>query len=426
MSRIIKVILFTLIFVLQHFIVWNIVNASTSWEKYFIVTAYYSPLPNQKHYTTWSYYGDVKLNWSGHTTASGNPVFAWLLAWPKNYPYGTKIYFQWYGVWVVEDRWWAIVKAWVEWHEHDRIDIWMWYGDEGLMRAKKWWKRTIKWQVVDSSNDISLQFWKDILNWYDNIKVNPENTDKNQVILLQKLFTELWLYNWDIDWNYESIKPSLVKFQLENKIISSKYDEAAWYYWPKTIVAIIKKYWSTPLVKEEKTQELVQVNEKVKIILDYGEITLNADYPKKEDVENVQVLFKKLWLYNWEIDWNYNSIKNDIIEFQKKVWLITHSTSWWAWHIWDKTKSELILYFENEQREKALRDEKYELETHEIKELNIVSRKIENYIKTKSNWSEYKEKILKNNLIVKIDSLVSRSNDEKLKNKLMFLKENLS
>jgi hypothetical protein len=31
-------------------------------ERYFQITAYYSPLPNQKKYETGSYAGDVRLN----------------------------------------------------------------------------------------------------------------------------------------------------------------------------------------------------------------------------------------------------------------------------------------------------------------------------------------------------------------------------
>jgi hypothetical protein len=43
---------------------------------------------------------------------------------------------------------------------------------------------------------------------------------------------------------------------------------------------------------------LAKISDKVKTILDYGEITLNADRPEKADVENVQRLFTKLDLYS--------------------------------------------------------------------------------------------------------------------------------
>jgi hypothetical protein len=36
-----------------------------------VITAYYSPLSNQKKYITGTYYGDIKLNGSGKVTASG-------------------------------------------------------------------------------------------------------------------------------------------------------------------------------------------------------------------------------------------------------------------------------------------------------------------------------------------------------------------
>jgi len=113
--------------------------------RYFFLTAYYSPLPGQKRYTTWSYAWDVRLNWSGKRTASWKWVFEWLLAWPRNYDFWTKIEFEWLWVWVIEDRWGAIVNKWERGHEFDRIDVWMWYGDEWLERALKWWKRKVLW-----------------------------------------------------------------------------------------------------------------------------------------------------------------------------------------------------------------------------------------------------------------------------------------
>jgi len=73
-------------------------------ETYFVATAYYSPLPGQSRYTTGTYAGDIRLNGSGIITASGKEVFQGLLAGPKNYPFGTKIYFEGYGIGEIADR----------------------------------------------------------------------------------------------------------------------------------------------------------------------------------------------------------------------------------------------------------------------------------------------------------------------------------
>jgi hypothetical protein len=59
---------------------------------------------------------------------------------------------------------------------------------------------------------------------------------------LQKLFTELKLYDGEIDGKYISIKDTLIDFQVKHKIISSKYDEQAGYFGNKTIAALKAKY----------------------------------------------------------------------------------------------------------------------------------------------------------------------------------------
>ena len=212
--------------------------------RYFYVTAYYSPLPGQKRYTTWSYRGDKKLNWEWKITASWKWVFEWVLAGPRNYAYWTKIELQWLGVWVVEDRGWAIVNSWERGFEYDRIDVWMWYGDEWLARALKWGKRKIEWKVVPSTRSISMEFDTSIVAKYIDLKVDAENPKKENVIRLQNLFTELKMYSGSIDWNFNNIKDQLIHFQVENNIISSKNSDHTWYFGNKTYIALRKAYGS--------------------------------------------------------------------------------------------------------------------------------------------------------------------------------------
>jgi hypothetical protein len=60
----------------------------------FIVTAYYSPLPNQSYYLKGSYEADLVLNGNGTNGASGKEVYIGMLAAPKKYPFGTKIHLE--------------------------------------------------------------------------------------------------------------------------------------------------------------------------------------------------------------------------------------------------------------------------------------------------------------------------------------------
>lgn len=211
------------------------------WERYFYVTAYYSPLPGQRRYTTWSYAWDIRLNWGWKRTASGKWVFPGLLAWPRNYNYGTKIELE--GIWVgaVEDRWGAIVNSWERGFEHDRIDIWMWYWDEWLVRALKWGKRKIKWKIVSNEVNVNVAFNDSIISSNLRLYVTPESNSVD-IKKLQTLFSELNLYDGGIDWKYISIKDDLLDFQLKHKIITSKYSEQAWYFWKKTIAVLQSQY----------------------------------------------------------------------------------------------------------------------------------------------------------------------------------------
>lgn len=68
----------------------SFVTASADGEseaRTFIVTAYYSPLPNQDRYLMGSYEADLRLNGNGTHGASGKPVYVGMLAAPKHYEF---------------------------------------------------------------------------------------------------------------------------------------------------------------------------------------------------------------------------------------------------------------------------------------------------------------------------------------------------
>lgn len=119
----------------------------------FIITAYYTPLPNQSMYLRGSYTADCLLNGDGIHGASGKNVHFGMIAAPKTYAFGTKIYLQNLGLWIVEDRGWAIVGSGSRGYDADRIDVWMGSGEEGLKRALLWGKRTVYGTVLASSDD---------------------------------------------------------------------------------------------------------------------------------------------------------------------------------------------------------------------------------------------------------------------------------
>lgn len=322
-------------------------------ETYFVVTAYYSPLPWQSYYLKGNYEAEKRLNWQGIAWASGKWVFPWMLAAPKSYKFWTRIELEWVWIWIVEDRWWAIVNAWQRWYSYDRIDIWMWHWEEGLKRALSWGKRTVKWKILSwkSESTIALNNIKhtktaqklvldnSIYNKWIGI-YNP----KNDIEKLQKILKEKWIYSWDINWIYsKSMITEMVDFQVKNKLIAHKNTYWAG-YWGKTTRSFVKKM---PNKKEEiivasnsEKQEDEQENEKFNIS-DFSKFTLSPN-SKWENVKKLQKVFKEMWIYQWEENWKFVDIENSLVSYQLSKWVIPNEKSQYAWYFWPKTREALI------------------------------------------------------------------------------------
>ena len=73
-------------------------------------------------------------------------------------------------------------------------------------------------------------------------QVNPDSS-ADKIKKMQEIFKWLWLYNWEIDWNFYSIREALVKYQVENWIIPDENHYEAGYFWNKTINSLKKKFW---------------------------------------------------------------------------------------------------------------------------------------------------------------------------------------
>ncbi|MDP2090027.1 MAG: hypothetical protein Q8K30_00390 [Candidatus Gracilibacteria bacterium] len=248
--------------------------------RYFIVTAYYSPMSGQKTYITGSYAGDVRLNGEGRHTASGKKVFDGLLAAPSNYKFGTKIELEGMGVGEVSDRGGAIVNSGISGNSFDRIDVWMGYGDEGLYRALKWGKRKVMGKIVPSTRQLSMDFAGTTILEYGDLVVDAKKPIENDVIRLQNLLTEVKIYNGVIDGKYESIKDVLIKYQVENNIISSEDDNEAGYFGTKTLAVLREEFGSDVFktrdnkldddltLSTEIKEKLNLLNNKVSLLID--------------------------------------------------------------------------------------------------------------------------------------------------------------
>lgn len=381
----------------------------------FTITWYYSPLKDQARYSTKSYEWDIRLNWWWIAWASWKEVFAWMLAAPRNYPFWTKIYLDWYWVWVVEDRWWAIVSK-AHWRNStwcDRIDVWMGYWDAWLTRALRWWKRKLNWAVVSKNTPISLEFKNTVLEKYVDLTVTPESS-KEEIERLQRLFTSLDLYSWEIDWRYWSIEVDLLKYQKRVWLVDDNEDWWAGYFWVKTLSKLMADYgW---VFKEKKwlPEFIVKYD-----FSPYEELEISPE-SSESDIKKLQKLFFDLKLYNGSIDGRYSSIENVLLSYQMKADIIDNNDDWWAWYFWKKTffalQSEYWIEIISSDLEKT-----YWLSLKDRTSLILLAKKIDNVLekKSKSNTNiknKYRIKIKQ-----RIEKFITNLDNETKKNQLRFL-----
>lgn len=397
--------IFSLLLILTILSPFFIVNSySEDNNSYFIVTAYYSPLPGQKYYLTWDYESEKRLNGEWIAWASWKWVFSWMLAAPKNYKFWTKIYLEWLWIWDVQDRWWAIVNAGKRWYNYDRIDVWVWYWDEWLKRALYWWKRKVKWYITDSSLDTTIDYnklpspdW--VTKWLKKIS-NVFDTwiwkwsDSIMVKKLQSLLNEIWLYNWNIDWIYnDEIIDIVYNFQIENEIVKWPFDYWAGYWWNKTRSLFLKLYlnWEFDNINQSEKSNNNEIVKKEDIKKDIKTET-NTKYQdifkqaiqNKNDTITLQEILKQLWLYEWELTWNYDDIIWVIYNYQLDKDIVKWEYSHWAWNFWPITRTSMKetynKYLENKEQERLEQErieKEKELEKLRKKELEEKYKKLE-------------------------------------------------
>lgn len=347
-------------------------SVSANDDNYFVVTAYYSPLPGQDYYITGNYEDELILNWRWIAWASGKSVFSGMLAAPRKYSFGTKIYLDGLGIWAVEDRGWAIVPAGQRGYSYDRIDVWMGYWDEGLLRANFWGKRKVYGYVVDSGNNTSLDYqdvpaptWattglQKMSGAKSKLLITPEVykesifdvslwkwSDAKLISEMQDIFVELW-YIVNNTWEYDSETISWVyDFQIEHSIVSKESDIWAWSYGPKTRKKLQEKYQEYKLEEEKKKQLIKDVKEIQEAAQAKAEQTVDELWmPKYWDisyeVRKLQKILTDFWYFDHKdtaIFWDIT--RTAILHYQISKHLIESEEEYWAWLVGPKTRKQL-------------------------------------------------------------------------------------
>lgn len=360
-------------------------------DNYFIVTAYYSPLPDQQHYLTANYEDEMILNGRGIAGASGKPVFSGMLAAPKKYKFGTKIYLKGLGVWAVEDRGGAIVPAGQRGYSYDRIDVWMGYGDEGLRRALYWGKRKVYGYVVEPGKETSLDYG--VIPsplWATNgLKKNTDSrkktvalpsifdtslgkgSDSSLVSKLQDTLVELEYLNKDA---YESGEydtntiDAIFDFQVDQKILSHSYDAGAGSYGPKTRKKL-KEVYSSYVEEKEKREaflaEIAQLRETALTKAENHVVSLEKPiyWEISPRVRELQKTLATLGYFEYKDTAIFGvKTKNALIEYQLENGLIENSQEIGAGTFGPKTRADFTanlqeIYFESLLETSDLKDQ---------------------------------------------------------------------
>ncbi len=315
-----------IVVLVQFFLLVPMAHANRPMEKRMLmVSAYYSPLPNQTFYMRGSYAADIRLNGRGTNGADGTQVYTGMLAAPRTYPFGTRISIPGLGVGGVHDRGGAIKAR----ANYDRIDVWMGYGEEGLARALNWGMRLVEGEVYFTAHQVQpgLSFgWVSStlpVNTLNRLKaktlINPQTFTKpitkassqTSIKELQEALRLFGYYHGTVNGVYtDTTRKAVLVFQVDEGVILNRDAVGAGYFGPKTRKALKTK-------SENFNSRVIKEQERLK-----GNVsTLAVGLGKNatgDDVYNLKQMLWELGYYKGGLDGEYDiSLMDAVFEFQK-------------------------------------------------------------------------------------------------------------
>lgn len=319
-------------------------------KRLFMVSAYYSPLPDQRFYIRGSYEADKRLNGRGTNGADGTPVYVGMLAAPKTYAFGTRINLFGLGIGEVHDRGGAIVAG----RNYDRIDVWMGRGEEGLSRALNWGMRLIEGEVYDAASEIpsGIDFtWvsstlpastisrmqaRNLLNPETFAKPITQLSSKQDISGLQEALRLFGYYHGEVNGTYgKETSEAVLTFQLDEGVILNDKVTGAGLFGPKTRQALKSKIEN---FNSRVTKEQNRLRENLK--------ALSVGLGKKSQGNEVVRLQQMLWelgYYKGELNGKYDSGTMDaVLAFQKEYDVVQNDWEKGAGYFGKKTHEALV------------------------------------------------------------------------------------
>lgn len=148
------------------------------------------------------------------------------------------------------------------------------------------------------------------------------DSDDEDIKELQKVFKEMWIYEWLRNWNYNDLKQSLVAYQIDTWVIVNKNSEWAGYFWPKTRAQAQADYiaFTSTGTKLDNPIDFVSTRFDGSSSDTKSEITNDIEVEK---ISRVQILTREE-IEQREIEWFRRDFNIDL-KFENSIWNV------WIW-----------------------------------------------------------------------------------------------
>ena len=298
----------------------------------FVVTAYYSPLPNQCCYFRGNYEDEISFNGNGTNGADGTPVYVGMIAAPDSYEFGTKIHLPGLGIGTVHDRGGRIIEWGDDLH---RIDLWMGTGEQGLARALAWGVRRMEGTVypTDSDSMPTERFSLDSIPVDLSLLASLPKIESSYLLtqaefgragyavrMLQSMLKNLGYFAAAINAQYgPATQEALKKFLLSESLPGdgSKVDVS-------TAAALT-------IISEIKTENLPNI------------VTGLTRGAEGNDVRQLQKLLRFLGYYRGRTNGVFDSqLQDSVVAFQLKRGIVVHASDAYAGRVGPATKAAIL------------------------------------------------------------------------------------
>lgn len=199
---------------------------------------------------------------------------------------------------------------------------------------------------TSSNNDLSI-FNRTVYVWYS----------VSDIKKVQEIFRELNVYRWNISWDYSDIEEDIIAYQISKWVISDRYADWAWYFWPKTRSTVKAEYLDYLANGTTSTKNEVVNDNKIETTkIDRVNLMSREEIEKKEVEDflryyNIQLNFINKW-------GNIEAWKSEIIKLtvtDKKGKAFKWEMPGWMTFIVDEAKvsvfPEKLFYFTDWKRD---------------------------------------------------------------------------